>query len=425
MNVLEQLNAHISRELIAKASNFLGESEDNTARGFHHAIPAILAAILNAIHDKEKLVKVWDLIQHKDNDVELLNQLELLFEGNSAASSNTGIGAGLLNDLFGGKATVLNSIGRVGAFHKSNSAGKILSIAAPLVLAFLRNKVEISELGMAGLLKWISDDKEVILDALPSGWTSQMGMTHLMFKKEESESNPEEMSNPNPNWWMWLVGLLALIGGLWFCAKSCNQKEVADKLSGAYRTVTEIVETVEEETEDAAFYIDESLDAAGQAFKLTWKALGKYVTIKLEDSFLGLPKKGMELRLLGWIQDPATVVEDNKAWFNFDRILFDTDSIKLNKVSDEQLKALAAIMNVMPKVEFEIGGYTDNTGDPAANKKLSLERAKAVKKALVDLGIDEKRLKAVGYGADNPIADNNDPAGRERNRRVAIRVTKK
>jgi outer membrane protein OmpA-like peptidoglycan-associated protein len=425
MNVLEQLNAHISRALIAKASNFLGESEDNTARGFHHAMPAILAAILNSIHDKEKLIRAWDLIQHKDNDVDLLNQLEPLFEGNSAASSNTSIGAELLNDLFGGKATILNSIGSVAAFKKSNSAGKVVSIAAPLVLAFLRNKVEINELGMAGLLKWISDDKDAIVEALPSGWTSQMGMTHLMFKKEKLETESEEQINSNPNWWLWLVGLVVLIACLLFFVKSCSQKEVADKTSGAYRTVKEIVEAVQEETEDAAFYMDETLDAAGQAFKLTWKALGKYVTIKLEDSFLGLPKKGMELRLLGWLQDPATVVEDNKAWFNFDRILFDTDSIKLNKVSDEQLKALAAIMNVMPKVEFEIGGYTDNTGDAAANKKLSLERAKAVKKVLVDFGIDEKRLKAVGYGADNPIADNNDPAGRERNRRVAIRVTKK
>ena len=82
-------------------------------------------------------------------------------------------------------------------------------------------------------------------------------------------------------------------------------------------------------------------------------------------------------------------------------------------------------MKAIPIVEFKIGGYTDNTGDPEENKKLSQARAEAVMNALIEQGIDASRLTAEGYGSEFPVADNKTPEGREQNRRVAIRVTKK
>ncbi len=424
MNVIKLIKAHISRNLIVQASNFLGESEHNTAKGFENAWPAILAGILNASNNEDKIVEIWDLIQHKNNDVDLLNHLNTLFDGNSSESSNTSIGAALLNQLYGGKATILNSISSLAGFHKSNSAGKILSIAAPVVLAFLKNKVENSELGMAGLLKWLLGEKENIVEVLPSGWASQMGFTHLLFNKEKIEMNSEEITNNNRNWWLWLVGSIILVGGLWFLVKSCNQKEVADKLSGAYRNVTEVIESVPEEAEDAATYLDETLDSVGQAFKYKWRALGKYITIKLGDNIMGLPKNGVELKLIEWMNNKANPADQN-TWFNFDRILFETGSAKLNKVSDEQIKAIATILTALPTVELKIGGFTDNMGDPKTNTILALDRANAVKKAFVDLGIDPKRLTTHGYGPEHPVASNDTEEGREQNRRVAVSVLKK
>jgi outer membrane protein OmpA-like peptidoglycan-associated protein len=91
----------------------------------------------------------------------------------------------------------------------------------------------------------------------------------------------------------------------------------------------------------------------------------------------------------------------------------------------EQLKNVAEILKAYPKVALKIGGYTDNVGDPAANMKLSAKRADNTMAELVKLGIAAGRLEAEGYGDKHPVADNSTDEGRQRNRRIDIRVTRK
>jgi outer membrane protein OmpA-like peptidoglycan-associated protein len=74
---------------------------------------------------------------------------------------------------------------------------------------------------------------------------------------------------------------------------------------------------------------------------------------------------------------------------------------------------------------MRIGGYTDNTGNESANLKLSQERADSVMQALVGKGVDASRLSAKGYGEEHPVADNSTPEGRQKNRRISMRVTEK
>jgi outer membrane protein OmpA-like peptidoglycan-associated protein len=74
---------------------------------------------------------------------------------------------------------------------------------------------------------------------------------------------------------------------------------------------------------------------------------------------------------------------------------------------------------------MKIGGYTDNVGDPAFNLKLSQDRATNVVSSLVALGVAPERLSAEGYGEQYPVAENTTEAGRQQNRRIAMRITEK
>jgi outer membrane protein OmpA-like peptidoglycan-associated protein len=139
---------------------------------------------------------------------------------------------------------------------------------------------------------------------------------------------------------------------------------------------------------------------------------------------LALGAGGVEGKLLTFIQDPAST-PNKTSWFDFDRLLFNTDSASLEPQSADQLNSIAGILKACPAVHLTIGGYTDNTGDPAHNLKLSQERANSVVAQLVTMGIASDRMVAKGYGDQHPVGDNSTDEGRALNRRISMLVTAK
>jgi len=112
-------------------------------------------------------------------------------------------------------------------------------------------------------------------------------------------------------------------------------------------------------------------------------------------------------------------------WFNCDRLLFKTGSVELNSASLDQIGDIAALMKAFPDSKFKIGGYTDNTGDVAFNKKLSGDRAAQVLQAIVRNGVSASSLSSEGYGPEHPVCPDNDSEEcKAKNRRVAIRIEK-
>ncbi len=104
---------------------------------------------------------------------------------------------------------------------------------------------------------------------------------------------------------------------------------------------------------------------------------------------------------------------------------FDSDSARISAQSDAILAKAAVAMKKSPAgTRIEIGGHTDNSGDAAANQKLSQDRADAVKQRLIEQGVDATLLTSVGHGQDQPVADNATDEGRARNRRIEFSVVK-
>ena len=90
-----------------------------------------------------------------------------------------------------------------------------------------------------------------------------------------------------------------------------------------------------------------------------------------------------------------------------------------------QVRALVAFVQATPGAVIRVEAHTDNQGNPQANLTLSQQRADAIKDELRAAGIPASRVQAVGLGAEQPVASNATPAGRERNRRVEVIVLRK
>lgn len=82
-----------------------------------------------------------------------------------------------------------------------------------------------------------------------------------------------------------------------------------------------------------------------------------------------------------------------------------------------------AIVKHHPNATFEVAGHTDSMGSDAYNQRLSQRRSGSVRAYLVEQGVDANRMTAIGYGENQPVADNATAEGRAQNRRVELRIT--
>jgi len=101
-------------------------------------------------------------------------------------------------------------------------------------------------------------------------------------------------------------------------------------------------------------------------------------------------------------------------------INFDTNKSTIKQESTGIIDQIVELMKSQPNLELSIEGHTDSQGTPKRNKTLSLDRAKAVIKAVAKGGISESRMSPIGWGQEKPVADNKTEEGRAKNRRVEI-----
>ena len=132
-------------------------------------------------------------------------------------------------------------------------------------------------------------------------------------------------------------------------------------------------------------------------------------------------RNDLEGRLSGALSEVAQISQTARGVVvNLPDILFDTNKATLKQNAQVALAKLAGIVSLFPNINLRIEGHTDSTGGDAINVPLSRERAQSVMDFLNSQGVAASRMKAEGYAAKIPVADNSTPAGRSKNRRVEI-----
>ncbi len=101
-------------------------------------------------------------------------------------------------------------------------------------------------------------------------------------------------------------------------------------------------------------------------------------------------------------------------------VLFRSGGSDLLAGASDRLSAVADALNAQPTRTVTIEGFTDSRGTPSGNEVLSQARAESVRTFLVNRGVEQSRVRAVGIGQSRPVADNATAEGRANNRRVEI-----
>lgn len=103
-------------------------------------------------------------------------------------------------------------------------------------------------------------------------------------------------------------------------------------------------------------------------------------------------------------------------------VLFDVNSAVLKPGSYSEIDRVSNVLVQYPQTNIQIAGHTDSTGSETYNQDLSERRAMSVQNALVNRGVSPTRMRTIGFGEGQPIADNSTEAGRQLNRRVIVTI---
>jgi outer membrane protein OmpA-like peptidoglycan-associated protein len=296
---------------------------------------------------------------------------------------------------------------------KPSTGSSLLSALAPIALSMVGKHVVSNGLSGGGLVSWLTGQKDAVAKAMPTGLnlSSIFDEPQRVVREAASVREPvrEEPSSGMPKWLLPLLLLALGALALWYFMRGCNEKPV---------------ETVAAVVDSAANKVEAMADTtASKVAEFVRESLN--VTLP-GGSTLTAYKGGIEDKLVACLND-ANCKIGKDVWYDFDNLNFEMGSAKLTAESQAQVNNIAAILKAYPKVKIKIGGYTDKTGDAAANKKLSQERADAVTAAIVAAGAGAAQLeKAEGYGSEFATvpADASDEA-RKVDRRISVSVRAK
>jgi outer membrane protein OmpA-like peptidoglycan-associated protein len=455
VNILEMIMGAVTPDLVGKVAGMLGESPEATQKAMGGVLPAALGALINKGGTEQGADALITFARNANIDGKVVDNLGALLGGGPNTQGLAQTGGNMLGALFGDKLGGVAEM--IGGFAgvKGNTVQSLLALVAPVLLGSVF-KASPGGLDAKGLVGLLASQKDLIAKFLPP---QLAGLANLIpgFPAPAAAAaapapapapapqaaapppppqpaapapapkpapapapapqaaappppppKPAPAPEPRPTaaaaepekkkggglLWM-LLGVAALAAAGFVGYRMLQPAPVAEQ----------------------------PMPAVVEAPPIAVPALPEMSAITLPGGAqLSLPKGSIGDSLAAFLAGADVAPKT----FEFgDALNFVTGGTELTPESGLTVDALAAILNAFPTVEVTLEGHTDNIGDAAANKTLSLARADAVKAQLAAKGVAAARITTLGSGADKPKADNTTEEGRAANRRLELTVTKK
>lgn len=471
-NLIEAVGSQFMQKgLLQKISASLGEDPQATTKALPGAIASVAAGVV-------------DQGGNEAGAHRLLTKLnEGGYTGPDAPPRASGVGEGLLDEeesgkgmlsgIFGNKlGGVTEGLTRFGGMRNAGSATRLLSLAAPMLMGVLGKQVRDQRMGSSGLMQLLNGQRNNIAAALPAGLGGILGFggaRHAVAEVIEPhretvtqvretgpvreahtvrETTPRTTYNRPPEkkkksiaGWAVPLALLALVALAWGALRGRRDERRAPQVT---RTTTPAPQDRVAQTPQPAQPTTPPPATQPQATQPTPPATGGAGTVENEGTGgsgdveketagaadtqkqqnEGTGGSGQEKMRAS---DPNSLREAFKdpsaeQGFVLEGVEFQTGSANLTSREQTMVNELSGLMKENPDARLRITGYTDSTGDASANQQLSRRRALGVRDALIRDGVDSSRVEARGAGAADPIASNDTPEGRVRNRRIEVQV---
>ncbi len=420
MNLFDTLNEALTDDVVSKIAKLTDEDSEKTRKAFNGIIYTFVAGLIRRTGSTMSLNMLYNQIQRGSQEGELVRNIPSYLGNKESFDSILKSGDALVSQVFPAfKGPLVSLMGFYAGIKKTSSTTYVTFIAAVLVDAVAK-EMSVKKMDVQALSDFLCDHHEELFRILPADlgekMIPQLGLQELLTPKFTSGkknknilknitsasigTNAEEKNNSEPvdnekaesttdaggisNKVIMIVAalLVAVSAGVyWYMNVYIPQTQVK-------------IETVE--TDTTAAITDTvgvaPVDSIGTAAKDS--VANKIATPEEQlGSFLDEINK--------YAEDKSS--ESGKVFAN-SGIVFIKGSQALDSASDESIAAIVSIMKKYPKIKIQIQGHSDNAVG-MDNKTMATKRAFTVKKKLMNKGISQKRIDAVGISGSGNNTD--------------------
>jgi OOP family OmpA-OmpF porin len=385
VNLVELVKEYLTPDTVQKAAAFVGESGSATQKAINGIVPTLIAGLANQASTSGGAEKLSRMLDGGKYDGSALNNLGSLFSGGDTTQKAITQGKDTLSSLFGNKTEgLVDQIARFAGI-RTGSASSLLALILPLILSLLARQRSTIGQSPSALSSLLGGQKTWLSSLLPAGIASFLGWSGYE-RAREPEPVHVAPKRETPSWLIpaIVLGGLALAALGWLLSRPAAVREIP----------------------------------------VAARPAGRMADVQLPGGMkVSVPEGSFNYSLHQWLAGTTDTSVPKR--FVFDNLNFETGTTKLTPDSIPTVDSLVAILKAYPAVVVRLEGHTDNTGDAAANKKLSLDRAIVVKEIMITGGIADGRIGTDGYGEEKPIAPNDTEEGRAKNRRTELIVAKR
>ena len=426
--LLDHLRSAFTNTAVTDLARQLNEPNAPTQKAIDALLPAVTSGVISRAQTDDGAATLYRLLTTTPFDTD--PSMEQLVETGSHRQKAAESGNRLLGELIPDRPERLAESTAQYSAVGLGSAITLTGLVTSVLMGYLHKQVKSRNLTRAQLATMLSGEADAVRGAIPAafagliGWLFGGGTTRVVNPvttttipasgTTQVRRDDDEKAAGFP-WLRWLLIGLGLLALLFLLTRSCN-RDKTDTAAVPVTTDTTTTETTTTAGDTVASDMDGNGTGNGSA--------GPEVRVGVD-----LPG-GRKLNVVensfnyGLAKYLANKNSQTPKVFTFDNLTFESNSARITASAQQNVNDLIQIMQAYPSLNIRIEGNTDSTGPEALNDPLSADRADAVKAALVKAGIDASRVTTRERGETKPIASNETEAGRQKNRRIDVVVTK-
>jgi outer membrane protein OmpA-like peptidoglycan-associated protein/uncharacterized membrane protein YeaQ/YmgE (transglycosylase-associated protein family) len=439
----ETAKGAFTENVLQKLSGTLGESAGATRKSLEAMIPTILAAMSNQASTTSGASRLFDLAKNAAHGgTDPIEQLERNVTADSL-DTLAHKGGGVLSALFGDKLNGLISWLTRFAGIKEHSATSLMGVATNLVLGMLGKNIMQKGLTAATFGHMLTSLGGPLSRLLPSGIGDVPGMRALADQGDRAATTTRAAIETGQR-----VGTSArgayretagavrqqgapVLGAILplillaipLLAFTYLMTGAASKLINQAENLQVNVPQIKVPDVKAPAAQRTEIPAPVTAPPLVETTYVEQLReVKLPDGkILKLPAASFLNEVYDYLTD-ATASQGRT--FTFDGLAFDAATLKVRPETTTAVAQLTTLLGAFPNVTLRIDAHTDRSADPAADKRLSLERAETLKSLLVKAGVPSDRIKTSSFGSEKPVVSTDTTDQKAKNDRIELSLEK-